>query len=275
MNAALELFDLTGRTVVITGGGGMLGYQHALVVAELGANVALLDISEQGLAANAVRLKEKGFDDVLTVVCDITSEPSVQEAADNVLRAFGRVDALVNNAARNPKVEDAGDDFSRLEDFPLKQWQLDLEVGLGGAFLCAKVFGTVMAAAGKGVIINVASYLGVVAPEQRLYEVDGLAPEEQPVKPVTYTVVKHGVIGLTKYLATYWASKGVRSNTLSPGGVHAGQNDVFLSKIVQRIPLGRMSEPDDYRGAIAFLCSDASSFMNGANLVVDGGQTTW
>lgn len=166
-------------------------------------------------------------------------------------------------------------DFSRLEHFPWEQWQLDLNVGLGGAFNCAKVFGAQMARQGRGVIVNIASDLGVIAPDQRLYRVPGREAEQQPVKPVTYSVVKHGLIGLTKYLATYWCEQGVRCNALSPGGVYAGQNDVFVSKLKQLIPLGRMAEADEYRGAIAFLCSDASSYMNGANLVVDGGRSAW
>lgn len=198
-------------------------------------------------------------------------------AADERLQAqHGRVDILINNAARNPKVETAGDkDFSRLEHFPWEQWQLDLNVGLGGAFNCAKVFGARMARQGSGVIVNIASDLGVIAPDQRLYRVPGRDSEQQPVKPVTYSVVKHGLIGLTKYLATYWCEQGVRCNALSPGGVYAGQNDVFVSKLSQLIPLGRMADADEYRGAIAFLCSDASSYMNGANLVVDGGRSAW
>jgi NAD(P)-dependent dehydrogenase (short-subunit alcohol dehydrogenase family) len=132
-----------------------------------------------------------------------------------------------------------------------------------------------MAGQGKGVIVNIASDLGVIAPDQRLYRVDGVAPEDQPVKPVTYSVVKHGLIGLTKYLATYWHEQGVRCNALSPGGVYAAQNDVFVSKLKQLIPLGRMAEADEYRGAIAFLCSDASAYMTGTNLVMDGGRSTW
>ena len=186
------------------------------------------------------------------------------------------MDILINNAARNPKVENAdGQDFSRLEHFPWEQWRQDLDVGLGGAFNCAKVFGHQMAQQGGGVIINIASDLGVIAPDQRLYRKEGLESNEQPVKPVTYSVVKHGLIGLTKYLATYWCEQGVRCNALSPGGVYAGQNDVFVAKLAQLIPLGRMAGVDEYRGAIAFLCSDASSYMNGSNLIIDGGRSAW
>ncbi|MFG0583271.1 SDR family oxidoreductase [Pseudomonas sp. zjy_9] len=276
MASVEALFRLDGRVAVITGGGGLLGYQHAATIAGLGGLPILLDIDAQALAANAARLAEETGQQILTLEADITELDAVIAADERLQAQHGRVDILINNAARNPKVETAGDkDFSRLEHFPWEQWQLDLNVGLGGAFNCAKVFGARMARQGSGVIVNIASDLGVIAPDQRLYRVPGRDSEQQPVKPVTYSVVKHGLIGLTKYLATYWCELGVRCNALSPGGVYAGQNDVFVSKLSQLIPLGRMADADEYRGAIAFLCSDASSYMNGANLVVDGGRSAW
>lgn len=276
MASVEALFSLDGRVAVITGGGGLLGYQHAATIAGLGGLPILLDIDAQALATNAARLAEESGQQILTLEADITELDAVIAANERVQAQHGRVDILINNAARNPKVETSGDrDFSRLEHFPWEQWQLDLNVGLGGAFNCAKVFGAQMARQGRGVIVNIASDLGVIAPDQRLYRVPGREVEQQPVKPVTYSVVKHGLIGLTKYLATYWCEQGVRCNALSPGGIYAGQNDVFVSKLKQLIPLGRMAEADEYRGAIAFLCSDASSYMNGANLVVDGGRSTW
>lgn len=270
------LFSLADRVAIITGGAGLLGYQHAATIASLGGRPVLLDIDAQGLARNAERLDEAYGVEACTKVTDITDLQGVQSAAYDVQQRLGRVDILINNAARNPKVENTdGQDFSRLEHFPWEQWRLDLDVGLGGAFNCAKVFGSLMASQGRGVIVNIASDLGVIAPDQRLYRLEDRDADNQPVKPVTYSVVKHGLIGLTKYLATYWCEQGVRCNALSPGGVFAGQNDVFLSRLTQLIPLGRMAEADEYRGAIAFLCSDASTYMNGANLVVDGGRSTW
>lgn len=271
-----SLFRLDGRVAVITGGAGLLGYQHAATIAGLGGIPVLLDINAEALASNAARLAEETGCQAPSYEVDITDLQALEAVGQQLLAEHGRVDILINNAARNPKVESAGDkDFSRLEHFPWEQWQLDLNVGLGGAFNCAKVFGAQMARQGRGVIVNIASDLGVIAPDQRLYRVDGREAEQQPVKPVTYSVVKHGLIGLTKYLATYWCEQGVRCNALSPGGVYAGQNDVFVSKLTQLIPLGRMAEADEYRGAIAFLCSDASTYMNGANLVMDGGRSTW
>lgn len=275
-NAMKQLFDLSGRVAIITGGGGLLGYQHAAAIAGLGAVPILLDVSEEGLARSRNRLLEETGVAAQTFVADITRLESLQSVCDQVITAHGRIDILINNAARNPKVEDAdGKNFSRLEDFPWEQWQQDLDVGLGGAFNCAKVFGKQMALQKKGVIINIASDLGVIAPDQRLYRIDGREPDQQPVKPVTYSVVKHGLIGLTKYLATYWCEQGVRCNALSPGGVYAGQDDVFVSKLTSLIPLGRMAQADEYRGAIAFLCADASLYMNGCNLVMDGGRSVW
>ncbi|WP_242487379.1 MULTISPECIES: SDR family oxidoreductase [unclassified Pseudomonas] len=275
-NTTANLFDLKGRVAIITGGGGMLGYQHAVTIADLGGIAVLLDINAQALESNKARLQDEVGVEPLCLTVDITDVDAVSAACSAVLAKHGRVDILINNAARNPKVEgNDGKEFSRLENFPWEQWRLDLDVGLGGAFNCAKVFGPHMAAQGHGVIINIASDLGVIAPDQRLYQVEGKAADEQPVKPVTYSVVKHGLIGLTKYLATYWCEQGVRCNALSPGGVYAGQNDVFLGKLTQLIPLGRMAKVDEYRGALAFLCSDASSYMNGANLIADGGRSTW
>lgn len=271
-----SLFRLDGRVAVITGGGGLLGYQHAATITGFGGIPVLLDINAEALATNAARLAEDTGCQAPSYVVDIIDQQALEVVGQQLLAEHGRVDILINNAARNPKVESTGDkDFSRLEHFPWEQWQLDLNVGLGGAFNCAKVFGAQMARQGCGVIVNIASDLGVIAPDQRLYRIEGREAEQQPVKPVTYSVVKHGLIGLTKYLATYWCEQGVRCNALSPGGVYAGQNDVFVSKLTQLIPLGRMAEADEYRGAIAFLCSDASTYMNGANLVMDGGRSAW
>ena len=186
------------------------------------------------------------------------------------------MDVLINNAANDPKVGPGqGVQWSRLENYPLEQWNADVAVGLTGAFLCSRAFGGEMARRGGGVILNIASDLAVIAPDQRIYRKDGLADDEQPVKPVTYSVVKTGLIGLTRYLATYWAEAGVRANAISPGGVYAGQGDEFVQKLTRLIPAGRMARADEYKAAVLFLCSDASSYMTGQNLVVDGGRTCW
>jgi NAD(P)-dependent dehydrogenase (short-subunit alcohol dehydrogenase family) len=270
-----DLFDLTGRVAVVTGGAGLLGARHAEAIAAAGGIPVLVDLRTGEAEAVAREISTRLGSDAYAVGADVTQSASVEAALEMVLRRYGRLDILVNNAARNPKVEDGNAAWSRLENLPLGQWEADLAVGLTGAFLCSRVFGAEMARRGRGVIVNVASDLALIAPDQRLYRKEGVPEDEQPVKPVTYSVVKSGLIGLTRYLATYWAGKGVRVNALSPGGVSNNQPDDFVKKLSQLIPLGRMAEPDEYQGALLFLCSDASSYMTGANLVVDGGRTCW
>jgi NAD(P)-dependent dehydrogenase (short-subunit alcohol dehydrogenase family) len=214
--------------------------------------------------------------DAMGIVADITKLDDVESVLTQVLSCFGRVDILINNAANNPRVEDPGAlTWTRLESFPMAVWDADLAVGLTGAFLCSRVFGAEMARRKKGVIINIASDLALIAPDQRLYRDPSLPADQQPVKPVTYSVVKSALLGLTHYLATYWADRGVRCNAISPGGVFNGQPEAFVQKLSQLIPMGRMAGVDEYQGAILFLCSDASAYMNGANLVIDGGRTCW
>ena len=213
--------------------------------------------------------------DCLGLAVDITSEASLLEARDAIIAKFGRIDILINNAANNPKVEDQkpGQPWSRLENFPLETWNADIAVGLTGAFLCSRIFGQEMVKRNAGVILNVASDLGVIAPDQRLYRKEGVPEDQQPVKPVTYSVVKTALIGLTRYLSTYWTANNIRVNAISPGGVFAGQPDEFTAKLHQLIPMGRMAHKDEYQGAILFLCSDAVRYMTGQNLIVDGGRS--
>jgi NAD(P)-dependent dehydrogenase (short-subunit alcohol dehydrogenase family) len=265
-------FDLTDRVVVITGGAGLLGLSHARAIHRAGGVPILLDIA----APDPVGISQKLGFNVHYINCDITVEAQLKQALAQILSRHERLDVLINNAANNPKVEVPGAlNGSRLENYSLDQWTADLQVGLTGAMLCSRVFGAQMAARGKGVIINIASDLALIGPDQRLYAIDGLAPGEQPVKPVSYSVVKTGLIGLTRYLATYWADAGVRANAICPGGVENNQSSTFLQRISERIPLGRMAAADEYQGAILFLASDASSYMTGAVLTVDGGRSVW
>jgi NAD(P)-dependent dehydrogenase (short-subunit alcohol dehydrogenase family) len=276
-NRVSELFDLTGRVAIVTGGAGLLGYYHGEILAAAGAHVVLLDLETANPSLRAEQIQEALGLECLGVCADITSEPSLQQAREAILAKFGRIDILINNAANNPKVETTGgatsQAWSRLENLPLQVWHDDLNVGLTGAFLCARTFGAQMVLQQSGVIVNVASDLALIAPDQRLYRVDGLPEDLQPVKPVTYSVVKTALIGLTRYLAGYWANDNIRVNAISPGGVFNGQPEVFLSRLHQLIPLGRMAHKDEYQGAILFLCSDASSYMTGSNLVIDGGRS--
>jgi NAD(P)-dependent dehydrogenase (short-subunit alcohol dehydrogenase family) len=274
-NRVISLFDLTGRVAVVTGGAGLLGYQHGVILASAGAHVVLLDLFTANPQLRAEQLTAAHGPHCLGLSVDITNEASLLEARDAIVAKFGRIDILINNAANNPKVEDhePGKPWSRLENFPLQTWNTDIAVGLTGAFLCSRIFGQEMVKRNTGVILNVASDLGVIAPDQRLYRKEGVPEDRQPVKPVTYSVVKTALIGLTRYLSTYWTANNIRVNAISPGGVFADQPEEFTTRLHQLIPMGRMANKDEYQGAILFLCSDASSYMTGQNLIVDGGRS--
>ena len=279
MASAFEKFNLTGKTALITGAAGLLGVEHAAALLESGATVVLTDIGEAGLAAARETLSQNAeASRIQTRIMNVSKPEAVRAVAESLVAAGVRIDILVNNAAIDPKVK--GDqgvlETTRLENFPLDQWDLQVAVGLTGTFLCSQVFGTAMARDGKGgVILNIASDLSVFSPDHRLYRKEGLADDMQPVKPVTYSVIKAGLVGLTRYLATYWADKGVRCNALSPGGVFNGQGEEFVQRLTSLIPLGRMASKDEYRAAVQFLCSDASAYMNGQNVVMDGGRSVW
>src|ERR1700712_244470 len=274
-NRAQTLFDLTGRVAIVTGGAGLLGYHHGAILAAAGAHVVVLDLAHADPALRAEQLQLAHGPECLGLSADITSEESLEHVREQVMAKFGRIDILINNAANNPKVEDQkpGQPWSRLEHFPLATWNADIAVGLTGGFFCSRVFGAEMVKRNSGVILNIASDLAVIAPDQRLYRKEGVPENEQPVKPVTYSVVKTALIGLTRYLSTYWVANNIRVNAISPGGVFARQPDEFTVKLHSLIPMARMAEKDEYQGAILFLCSDASSYMTGQNLIVDGGRS--
>jgi NAD(P)-dependent dehydrogenase (short-subunit alcohol dehydrogenase family) len=276
MSKLVNPFDLSGRVAVITGGAGLLGEQHATAIAAAGGIPVLVDIHEQRAREKADTLAKTYDVPAFGCAADITKQHEIESLRDEILSRYGRLDILINNAANNPKMEASAEiDFSRLENFPLPQWEADLAVGLTGAFLCSKVLGSHMAANGGGVIVNVASDLALIGPDQRIYRQPGLPEHLQPVKPVTYSVVKSALVGLTRYLATYWAEQKVRVNAISPGGVANGQPEDFVERLTNLIPLGRMAATNEYQGAILFLCSDASSYMTGSNLVIDGGRSCW
>jgi NAD(P)-dependent dehydrogenase (short-subunit alcohol dehydrogenase family) len=274
-NKRLSAFDLSERVIVITGGSGLLGVEHAKAIADAGGTPVIADLRLEAAKDCAASIAEEYGVPASALELDVTSSASCQAALQALLGKHGRLDGLVNNAAHNPKVEGKGLSASRFENFSLDDWSRDLAVGLTGAFLVSQVFGAHMASHGGGVIVNIASDLGVIAPDQRIYRRPGLAESEQPVKPVTYSVVKGGLVMFTKYLATYWAEQNVRVNALVPGGVYAGQPDDFVERLTNLIPMGRMAKRDEYRAALVFLCSDASSYMTGSNQIVDGGRTCW
>ena len=271
-----QSFDLKNKVAVITGGAGLLGEKHAEAIAEFAGMPILLDIDEKAGTNKASRISNEYQVDCEFMLCDITDESQIISVRDFIFSKYKRIDILINNAAIDPKVEQKSkENLSRLENFSIDQWNLELAVGLTGAMLCSKIFGYEMAKKGKGVILNISSDLGIIAPDQRNYKKEGLPENEQPVKPVTYSVIKHGLIGLTKYLATYWADKGVRCNALCPGGIFNNQSDEFVKKISNLIPIGRMADSDEYKAAMVFLVSEASSYMNGEAVSMDGGRSCW
>ena len=272
-------FDLSGKIALVTGAAGLLGLEHSAALLECNATVVLTDISARQLADAKRKLNnEFPVANILVYEMDVSSPEAIHSVQTALSDQGVKIDILINNAAIDPKVkDDAGIvETSRLENFPREQWDLQIAVGLTGAFLCSQTFGAAMAKGGEGgVILNIASDLSVFAPDQRLYRKEGLPDDMQAVKPVTYSVIKAGLVGLTRYLATYWADQGVRSNALSPGGVFNGQGEEFVQRLSNLIPMGRMARRDEYRAAVQFLCSDASSYMNGQNVVMDGGRSGW
>jgi NAD(P)-dependent dehydrogenase (short-subunit alcohol dehydrogenase family) len=276
---ASDKFDLTGKVALITGAAGLLGSEHASALLARGATVVITDISNDNLKKLHQNLINKHeHSKVIIKVLDVTQPEKIISISNELRSQLVYVDILINNAALDPKVvRNKGLlETSRLENFSLKQWESEIAVGLTGAFLCSQVFGAHMAQSKKGgVILNISSDLSVFSPDQRLYKKSGLPEDLQPVKPVTYSVIKSGLIGLTRYLATYWADKNIRCNALSPGGVYNDQDEEFVKRLSSLIPLGRMATKDEYHAAVQFLCSDASSYMNGQNIVMDGGRSTW
>jgi NAD(P)-dependent dehydrogenase (short-subunit alcohol dehydrogenase family) len=271
-----NLFCLSGKVIVVTGACGLLGKRHCEAIAQAGGIPIILDLDQLQSEKLADEISQKYSVESRGFSVDITKEDQITENANILESIFGKIDALVNNAANNPKVENSdGKNFSRLENFPLDVWRKDISVGLTGAFLCSKHYGTKISEnPNGGVILNISSDLGLIAPDQRLYRKIGLRHEEQPVKPITYSVIKSGLLGLTRYLATYWPEK-VRCNAICPGGVEAGQPKEFLIEVSNSIPLGRLAQPDEYKGTLIYLLSDSSSYMNGAVTSVDGGRTCW
>ena len=279
MSRYMDRFSIRGKVCVVTGGGGLIGMKHTEAILEGEGIPVLLDIAPNGMERVKKAVTEEYGEDrtVETFVTDITDRKALEEVRDRLLEKYGHIDVLINNAANNPKVEEASKNLGpiRFHNFPVEMWNQDLAVGLTGAMLCAQVFGEVMEKQRSGVVLNISSDYGLIAPDQRIYRKEGLPEEEQMVKPVSYSVVKHGMIGLTKYLAVYWADKGIRVNTLCPASLENGQNEKFVRKISNLIPMGRMSRPDEYVCTVLYMISDAATYMTGSTVVLDGGRTSW
>ncbi|MEW5872186.1 MAG: SDR family oxidoreductase [Chloroflexota bacterium] len=277
-NPALERFDLRDRVIIVTGGAGLLGKEHIRTLAQSGAHAVAADIDGDSARQVAQQASAETGVATLALQVDVSDKPSVTEMVRTVLDRFGRIDGLVNNAALDPKfdAEHASQHThtNTFEEYPLELWNKGLAVNITGMFLCAQAVAPVMLAQGKGSMINVSSIYGLVGPDQRLYEKDDPTAAPQ-FKPVIYSVTKSAVLGLTQYLAAYWGDKGIRVNTLTPGGVYNNHDEGFVRRYNARTPLRRMGDKADFAGALLFLLSDASAYMTGANLVVDGGWTAW
>jgi NAD(P)-dependent dehydrogenase (short-subunit alcohol dehydrogenase family) len=264
-----QFFDVSGEIVVITGASGQLGGEYARAFLRQGARVVGLDLR---ISPGSVELQTRYPDHYLFIESDVVSKTSLQNALSIAQSRFGVPTVLINNAAIDSPPSAPPEENGPFEDYPEKSWDKVIEVNLKGVYLCCQVFGSAMAKAGKGSIINVASIYGVVAPDQSLYEYRRKRGEVF-YKPVAYSASKSGILNLTRYLAVYWAKKGVRVNSLTIAGVFNNQEQAFLDVYCARIPVGRMADLGEYNGSVIFLASDASGYMTGANLVIDGGWT--
>jgi NAD(P)-dependent dehydrogenase (short-subunit alcohol dehydrogenase family) len=271
-----EKFDLTGRVAVVTGGVGLLGAEFCRTLAEAGASVAVVDLNASASQGTADTLTKSGYK-ALAVPTDITKPESVNAMVEKILSEFGRLDILVNSAALDPKFDpdamNKGITPGAFEDYPLDQWNAAMNVNLTGMFLVTQACVKPMLAQGKkGSIINICSTYGLNGPDQRIYVKEG---KRVAFKPVYYTVTKAGVMGFTKYLAAYYAETEIRVNALTPGGVYNNHEEYFVKNYSAKTILGRMAKKDEMNGALLYLASDASSYMTGNNVVVDGGWTSW
>jgi NAD(P)-dependent dehydrogenase (short-subunit alcohol dehydrogenase family) len=267
-----ELFSLANKVVVVTGGAGLLGQVFCQALVDVGAHVAIVDLDLASSETVAKRINKSDAQRVIAVGSDITSPESVTQMVANVVKQLGRIDVLVNNAASKGSSLDAF--FESFEDYSLKTWREVMSVNIDGLFLVAQAVGKQMKKQGGGSIIQTSSIYGVVAPDQRIYE--GSEYNGRPINtPAVYSASKSAVNGLTNYLATYWASSKIRVNSLTPGGIASGQNSEFNKKYSNRVPLGRMGEATELVGALIYLASDASSYVTGQNLIVDGGLSAW
>ncbi len=273
----MNKFSLKDKVIIITGALGLLGKQHVEAVCEAKGIPVLIDLNQKEIDIYIDTISKKYNVDISGYAVNITDEKQVLNSCKLIISKYKKIDGLINNAANNPKQENKGiKNNDRLENFNIDKWDLDLDVALKGSFLCIKHFGfKISQNPSGGSIVNISSDLGLIAPDQSIYKVEGLDDNDQPVKPITYSIVKTGIIGMTRYVATYWANKGVRCNTLCPGGVENDQDKDFIKKLKNKIPMNRMAKKDEYKGSIIYLLSDASSYVNGATLAADGGRSVW
>jgi len=269
---------LRNKNAVITGGAGLLGPEHAMALNEIGFNIILLDIEKKKLINSHKKLKKKLKKNTKIFIyhCDISSEDQVKRVASDLRKKKILVDVLVNNADRNPKMNTYKSKFSgRVEDYSIDLLSREISVGVIGTFICSKIFGEHMKIKKKGSIINISSDLGITAPDQRVYHKSEKFKKVRNFKPIGYSISKHAIIGITKYLSTYWANKNIRCNTLVPGAVFNNQPKFLVTNVKKRIPLNRWAKKTEYKKAIQFLATDDSCYMTGQSIIMDGGRTIW
>lgn len=269
-----NLFDLSNKLALITGGGGLLGPKHAEAIIEVGGNVMLCDINLGKAKEKAEQLNLKyGRNCATAYEMDVCNKESI----NRVVNSVDKIDILINNAAKDPKIkkDDSLGNETRFETMSYNYWKEGIDAIINGTFLCSQIVSKKMLLNGGGVILNIGSDLSIIAPDQRIYRKNNLTESQQPVKPITYSAAKYAIVGMTKYLSVYFADKNIRVNCLSPTGVYNDHPEDFVSKLSNIIPMGRMANIDEYKGAVMFLCSNASSYMTGHNLVIDGGKTVW
>lgn len=273
MTTILDKFRLDGKVAVVTGGAGLLGKQFCLTLAQAGAHVLVADLNGKVAEETATSIAAAGYS-ASPVQVNVTDKDSTQAMADAAVRQFGRLDVLVCSAAMDPKFDpqNQGSHGNRFEDYPLDAWRQAVDVNLTGLFLSSQAVVPVMLDQGQGVIITICSTYGLTGPDQRIYQKPGQPPL---FKPAYYSVTKAGVLGFTRYLAAYYAGKNIRVNALTPGGVFNNHDDIFNEAYSARTIMGRMAHLEEMNGGLLFLASDASSYMTGSNLVVDGGWTAW
>jgi NAD(P)-dependent dehydrogenase (short-subunit alcohol dehydrogenase family) len=270
-----NLFDLDGKIALITGAGGLLGPKHAEALLEYGAKVILTDVNMDNLKEKYQYLSEKyGIENISIEYMDVTKKDTIEVVSEK----YDRIDILINNAAKDPKVTKDDNSLTpetRFEVMSESYFKEGIDAIINGTFMTSQVICNKMLKTGGGVVLNISSDLGVIAPDQRIYRDESKKEEEQNVKPITYSAAKWAVVGMTKYLSTYFAKNNIRVNCLSPTGVYNDHPIDFVNKLSNIIPMGRMAHIDEYKGAIVFMCSDASSYMTGTNLIIDGGKTVW
>lgn len=270
---ARELFSLEDRPVAITGAGGLLGVNHAIAVGSAGGFPILLEADSMRLEQASKLMEDMGIE-FLAFQLDTTNEKDLRAVAEETRSAVGPIFGMVNNVAANPQMSENRANFGHLESITSEEWIRDHQVALSSSFLMAKVFGPQLVDRREGSIINISSDLGAIAPDHRVYS-QGIHTEDGPRKPLSYSSIKSATLGISRYLATYWAPLPIRSNAILPGSVQTNQSDSMIRELTARIPLNRLARPEDYQGAVVFLLSDASAFMTGSELIIDGGRSCW